>query len=418
MPAPVDPIRPLVGAALQRSTDRAVVAQVRVHRAIMHPIHLNLHRDLGHTKPRRIALVAFVTLMAVASPCSPADAESRTEQAKPAASAQAKSATKPAPSAVAPESVERPVAKSTVGEAKHDAKPTTVERKPVADNADNEPSIEDLRKALAQIKRGNAKILVDATGSPPRARQPARAPAVARDAGHAEPARAAQHPPLAVAGPAVSPSTGHGEDNPICVNGTRQSPIHIQSSDTLKGPAEPLQLNYRPSTGTVINTGHTIQVDTAGDNTLTVRGSTYKLVQFHGHHPAEERIDDSGFAMVMHLVHRSADGKLAVLAVLLERGAANPVIEKVWTYMPLDVADRVRMPADSIDVNALLPQDRRYYQFMGSLTTPPCTEGVLWIVLKEPVTLSREQLALFASLFPNNARPVQPLNGRIVREAQ
>lgn len=204
----------------------------------------------------------------------------------------------------------------------------------------------------------------------------------------------------------------------VCAIGKRQSPIHIEEASTLRGPAEPLQINYRMSNASVVNNGHTIQVDVDGDNTLMVRGSSYKLVQFHFHHPSEEKINYKGYAMVAHLVHKNAEGQLAVLAVLMDPGASNPLVDKVWTHMPLDVSDRVRMPNGLLDLKELLPEDRRYYQFIGSLTTPPCTEGVLWLVLKQPMTLSREQLKLFAQLFPNNARPVQALNNRVVREAQ
>jgi carbonic anhydrase len=204
----------------------------------------------------------------------------------------------------------------------------------------------------------------------------------------------------------------------VCALGKRQSPINIEESGTLQGPAEPLKFNYQPSSGSVVNNGHTIQVDLYGDNALTVRDSSYKLLQFHFHHPSEELVNYRGFAMVAHLVHRNAEGQLAVVSVLLEPGAANPLINKVWTYMPLDTGDRVRMPTGLIDMNALLPKDQRYYQFMGSLTTPPCTEGVLWLVLKQPTTVSREQIKLFSQLFPNNARPVQAVNGRAVRDAQ
>jgi carbonic anhydrase len=204
----------------------------------------------------------------------------------------------------------------------------------------------------------------------------------------------------------------------LCAIGKRQSPIHIDDSEALLGPAEPLQIDYRPSGGSVVNNGHTIQVDLQGDNTLTVRGSTYKLVQFHFHHPAEEKLNYKGFAMVAHLVHQNAQGQLAVLAVLFDPGEASPMIQKVWTHMPLDAGDRVSLPDGLIDLNETLPKDMRYYQFIGSLTTPPCTEGVLWLVLRQPMTLSREQLKLFAQLFPNNARPTQPGFGRVVREAQ
>jgi carbonic anhydrase len=204
----------------------------------------------------------------------------------------------------------------------------------------------------------------------------------------------------------------------VCAIGKRQSPINIEDSATLQGPAEPLQFNYRASSGVVTNNGHTIQVDLYGDNTLTVRGSVYKLVQFHFHTPSEEQVNYRNFAMVAHLVHKNSAGELAVVAVLLDSGVANALIDKVWTYMPLDTNDSVRMPAGILDMNELLPKDQRYFQFIGSLTTPPCTEGVLWMVLKQPTPLSREQIKLFQQLFPNNARPVQPVNGRPIRDAQ
>ena len=204
----------------------------------------------------------------------------------------------------------------------------------------------------------------------------------------------------------------------VCAIGKRQSPINIEDGATLQGPAEPLQFHYQASGASVVNNGHTIQVDMLGENHITVRGTNYKLVQMHFHHPSEERVNFKSFAMVAHLVHKNPEGQLAVVAVLLEPGAANAVINTVWTYMPLDTGDRVRMPTDSLDLTALLPTDQRYYQFLGSLTTPPCTEGVLWMVLKTPTTISREQIKLFSQLFPNNARPVQPLNSRPVREAQ
>jgi len=204
----------------------------------------------------------------------------------------------------------------------------------------------------------------------------------------------------------------------VCATGKRQSPINIEESNTLQGPAEPLLFNYTPSNGTVINNGHTVQVDVQGGNTLTVRGSNYALVQVHFHSPSEEQINFRNYAMVAHLVHKNPDGQLAVVAVLLEPGQANAFIDSVWTYMPLDVNDQVRMPAGLFDLKGLLPQDQRYYQFLGSLTTPPCTEGVLWMVLKTSVQISAAQLRLFQQLYPNNARPVQPANNRPVRNAQ
>jgi carbonic anhydrase len=203
-----------------------------------------------------------------------------------------------------------------------------------------------------------------------------------------------------------------------CAIGKQQSPINIDDSVTLRGPAEAIVFDYTTSSATVVNNGHTIQIDVTGDNGIIVRGSRFQLLQLHFHHPSEERINHRGFAMVAHLVHKNYMGQLAVVAVLLEAGEANPVINKFWTYMPLGKDDRVAMPPGSFDLSQMLPKDQRYYQFMGSLTTPPCSEDVLWMILKQPVTLSHAQMRLFAQQFPNNARPVQPINGRVIRDAQ
>jgi carbonic anhydrase len=204
----------------------------------------------------------------------------------------------------------------------------------------------------------------------------------------------------------------------LCALGKRQSPINIEDGSTLQGPAEPVVFDYTPSNGTVVNNGHTIQVDVQGENSILVRSTSYRLLQFHFHNPSEEQVNFRRSAMVAHLVHKSAEGQLAVVAVLLEPGAANQLIDKVWTYMPLDAGDKVRMPQNLLNLNELLPADQRYYQFMGSLTTPPCSEGVLWMVMKQPTTISRAQIKLFSQLYPNNARPVQPVNARPVRDAQ
>lgn len=204
----------------------------------------------------------------------------------------------------------------------------------------------------------------------------------------------------------------------LCAIGKRQSPINIEEGNTLAGPAEPIQFAYNPSNGIVVNNGHTIQVDVSGENSITVRGTNFRLAQFHFHTPSEEQVNGKRFAMVAHLVHKSDAGQLAVVAVLMEVTGSNPLIDKVWTYMPLDTGDRVAMPRELLNMNELLPADQRYYQFMGSLTTPPCSENVLWMVLKQPVKISKVQYKLFTQLYPNNARPVQPVNGRPVRDAQ
>jgi len=207
----------------------------------------------------------------------------------------------------------------------------------------------------------------------------------------------------------------HPEFN-ICAIGKRQSPINIDEGSTLQGPAEPIAFSYTGSNGTVVNNGHTIQVDVQGDNYITVRGVRYQLLQFHFHTPSEEQINGARYPMVAHLVHKNDEGQLAVVGLMLDAGVANVLIDKVWTYMPLDAGDKVRMPRGMLNLNELLPADQRYYQFIGSLTTPPCTEGVLWLVMKQPVQISRNQLRMFRQLYPFNARPVQPVHGRPVRE--
>ncbi len=203
-------------------------------------------------------------------------------------------------------------------------------------------------------------------------------------------------------------------ENATCANGHRQSPIDI--TDGIKVELDAVQFDYRPSGFRVVDNGHTVQVNVAPGNTIEVLGKHYELVQFHFHRPSEERIDGKPFDMVVHLLHKSADGKLAMVAVLLERGSAQPVVQAVWNNLPLEQGDEVAAKG-SIDPAALLPSDRRYYTYMGSLTTPPCSEGVLWMVMKTPVPISPEQLNIFARLYPMNARPIQALRGRIIKES-
>lgn len=315
---------------------------------------------------------------------------------------------------------------------------------------------EKVREALGTSIRPNKKLIVNLTAKGAGSNSPAAADTSAEPAASASHALAVSTAPAAPAisasarrlsqaramapgspttsgAPAIHDEESHwtydGEKGPqawgrispaykLCASGRRQSPISIEDSVTLQGPAEPIQFRYGPSNATVVNNGHTIQVDVQGDNTITVRGSRYQLLQFHFHTPSEEQINAKRFPMVAHLVHRNAEGQLAVVAVLLDTGEANTLIDKVWTYMPLDTNDTVRMPAGLLNLADLLPADQRYYQFLGSLTTPPCSEGVLWMVLKTPVSISRAQLKLFTQLYPDNARPLQPLNARPVRDAQ
>ena len=197
-----------------------------------------------------------------------------------------------------------------------------------------------------------------------------------------------------------------------CGAGHRQSPIDIRAPKPADLPK--IEFAYQPTPLHIVNNGHTIQVNYAPGSFITVGDKRYQLTQFHFHHPSEERINGKGFEMVAHLVHATADGALAVVAVLLDPGTANPAIAKLWEHLPAHEGPEVKADDVKVDVTELLPQDRRYYTFTGSLTTPPCTEDVTWFVLQTPQRISKSQADAFGKLYPRDARPVQPLYGRTV----
>jgi carbonic anhydrase len=208
-----------------------------------------------------------------------------------------------------------------------------------------------------------------------------------------------------------------GKINPAwakCGDGNRQSPIDIR--DGMKVELEQITFDYHPSSFNVTDNGKTVQVMVGSGNFITVNNRTYELIQFHFHRPSEERINGKGYEMVVHLVHKDGEGRIAMLALLLERGKPQPVIQTVWNNLPLEKFDTMA-PAIALDPLDLLPARRDYFTFMGSMTTPPCQEGVLWLVMKEPVQASPAQMALFSRLYPLNARPTQPSSGRIIKES-
>lgn len=204
--------------------------------------------------------------------------------------------------------------------------------------------------------------------------------------------------------------------NATCAQGKRQSPIDIREG-IIKVDLEPIKFDYRPTQFRITDNGHTLHVDVGDGSSITVMERQYQLMQFHFHKPSEERINGRPFDMVAHLVHKDYDGNLAVIAVLLERGSEHPLIQTLWNNIPLEKGQSTS-PATVIDLNNLLPEKRSYYTYMGSLTTPPCTEEVLWMVLKQPAQVSMQQIAIFNRLYPNNARPIQPTNGRLVKETR
>jgi carbonic anhydrase len=199
-----------------------------------------------------------------------------------------------------------------------------------------------------------------------------------------------------------------------CATGQRQSPIDIRDGIALD--LDPVQFDYQPSAFSVIDNGHTVQVNVAAGNSIEVNGRRYALQQFHFHRPSEERINGRQFEMDAHLVHKDGEGRLAVVAVLLERGAAQPLLQTVWNNLPLEKNEEFAARAP-IDLSQLLPADRRYYTYMGSLTTPPCSEGVLWLVMQQPVPMSAQQIDIFSRLYPMNARPIQRAAGRMIKQS-
>ncbi len=202
--------------------------------------------------------------------------------------------------------------------------------------------------------------------------------------------------------------------NRLCGVGTRQSPIDLR--DTFKVDLDKIQFDYKPSGFSVLDNGRTVHVAVEPGNHLTVRGVRYALTHFHFRRPSEERIQGKQFDMSVQLFHQNEAGRLAVLTVLLERGDDQPVVQQVWNHLPLEKGD-TQKGLVPMDLAALLPSDPAYFTYMGSLTTPPCTEGVLWLVMRQPVGISAQQLAIFEKLYPMNARPIQAGSGRIVKES-
>jgi len=201
--------------------------------------------------------------------------------------------------------------------------------------------------------------------------------------------------------------------NAACA-GKLQSPIAILSGHTRAAALPALEFHYRPTPLHIVDNGHTIQVNMGTGNWLSVGGHRYELIQFHFHRPSEEIIDGKRFAMVAHLVHRDAEGQLAVVAVPLNPGHDNALVESLWHNLPVAKDKETSRPEVRINAAALLPANLGYYTYTGSLTTPPCSEGVRWMVLKTPTAVSTHEVGVFAARYPNDARPVQPLNGREV----
>jgi len=201
-----------------------------------------------------------------------------------------------------------------------------------------------------------------------------------------------------------------------CSTGHMQSPIDIEGAK--KSDLPMLRMNYNSVPLNIIDNGHTVQINYPDGSTLTVGNKVYTLKQFHFHHPAEEEINGKKYDLVAHLVHADAQGNLAVIAVLFKKGAPNPLFDTLWKNVPAQKEKAVDVASVTVNVKDLVPANTGYYTFAGSLTAPPCSEGVTWYVLKTHATISAEQLEAFAKLYPHNARPIQPANGREILESK
>jgi carbonic anhydrase len=187
--------------------------------------------------------------------------------------------------------------------------------------------------------------------------------------------------------------------------GTRQSPVDLAADD--EAQAANIELDYESAQGTLFDTGHLVQVNVEG-GTMTIDGKAFALKQFHFHTPAEHTLDGRQYPAEAHLVHAADDGELAVLGIFYEEGDSSEVLAPVWA----DLANIPRAAPMTINVANMLPSNRVTYTYTGSLTTPPCSEGVRWHVMAQPLTMSAQQLAALTAIYDNNNRPVQPLNDR------
>jgi len=224
-------------------------------------------------------------------------------------------------------------------------------------------------------------------------------------------AKAPNTAPWSYAGPSGPENWGKlKSEYSLCKAGQEQSPIDIQNA--FKYPFKPVSFNYRPNKFTVLNNGHTIQVSAPNSGSVSLPSGTFSLVQIHFHAPAEEKIQGHTYPLGVHLVHRNDAGELAIIALMYEEGAHNTALEPIFAAMPRSAGGRVTL--NNANIADLLPENHNAYAFMGSLTEPPCTEGVRWNVLTTAVQLSQAQLEAFRAIYPMNARPIQPLNDRSV----
>jgi carbonic anhydrase len=201
----------------------------------------------------------------------------------------------------------------------------------------------------------------------------------------------------------------------VCKSGRMQSPIDIAADATgLAVGAPGHDFAYTEAPLSILHNGHTVQLNYAPGSSMSVQGQQYELLQFHFHAPSEHTVGGRSYPMEAHFVHKDSHGGLAVVGVLIEEGAANAALADAWAHLPGHEAAEQTMADVRIDADAILPADRRYHHYKGSLTTPPCSEGVRWFVLTQPISMSAAQIEKFEAAAAPNARPIQALNGRLL----
>lgn len=230
------------------------------------------------------------------------------------------------------------------------------------------------------------------------------APASSAAASHA-----AEHVHWSYDGPEAPPEWGHlSPEYQMCAAGRAQSPVDLDVRHAESAAVAPLSIHYGARHAVEENNGHTIQDSVDPGDFVELNGTRFELQQFHFHHPSEHTLNGQHYPLEIHLVHRSSSGALLVVGVLAAEGEEHALLRTLFERLPHQHERR----EFTLDPAALLPANHRYVTYQGSLTTPPCTEGVTWAVLTEPLLASAEQIARFSRLFPHNNRPVMPLNGR------
>ena len=311
---------------------------------------------------------------------------------------------------------------------------------PAAASADDEMS----KALMNKISKGSGDIVIR-TGDLPTAAAAVESKAEAKVEAKPKPVKVAKpsEKPAADApndvhwsyidGPSGPENWGNlSKDNLACLKGKTQSPININVDRAVKAELSPLEFLYRPSQLSIIDNGHTVMVNYGEGSNLMVDGRQYRLVQFHFHKPSEEAINGERTDMVAHLVHQHHDGSLAVVAVLMstkkaptarkfwwgdEESKGNALIQTLWNNVPL-VKNKTETSSVTIDINQILPTDKSYFTYMGSLEIPPCSENVLWFVMKNPIFVSEDQVKNFDRIYPMNARPLQPKGDRLIKETK